>query len=104
MFLTSYLSWKNSLRFHYSVSDNINHFDCSGMACFSTVASDSLVIRLSCFVDLTYKINGHAFSQSEHVSMVVLDECFCCGAMITVCLLPPASSRSARLPAVFEQP
>lgn len=55
------------------------------MACFSTLVSDSLMIRLDCFVDLAYKINGHAFSQLKYVSLVVLDECFCFGAMITVC-------------------
>lgn len=75
-------------------SDNINHFDSfdsSGMTCFSTVVSDSLVIRLYCFVDFAYKINGHAFSQLKYVSMTVLAECFRCGAMITAayCPLPP---------------
>lgn len=29
------------------------------------------MIRLYCFVDLAYKINGHAFSQSKYVFMVV---------------------------------
>lgn len=43
-FLPSYLSRKNWLRFQYSVSDNINLFDYSGMACFPL--SDSCMIRL----------------------------------------------------------
>lgn len=61
------------------------------MTCFSTVVSDSLVIRLYCFVDFAYKINGRAFSQLKYVSMTVLAECFHCDAMITAayCPLPP---------------
>lgn len=46
------------------------------MSCFSTVLSDSLAIRLNCFVDLAYAINGHAFSECENVSLVVSNECF----------------------------
>lgn len=45
------------------------------MTCFSTVVSDSLMIRLNCFVDLAYTINVHAFSEDENVS-VLLNECF----------------------------
>lgn len=67
---------KNYLWFSFSLSGNINHSDCSGMTCFSTVLSDSLAIRLNCFVDLAYAINGHAFSEYENVSLVVSNECF----------------------------
>ncbi len=99
MFLTSYLPWRNWLQFHYSVSDNINHFDCSGMPCFSTVVSDSLVIRLYSFVDWAYKINGHAFSRSQvcvcgGVRWVFLLWCNDNSVLTAPCLLQVSASPS----------